>query len=304
MDIRLPLLQLRPRLIHSNDLTAGNYEVTITDANGCEGTASIMMTEPTPIDFEVTAIAPPCLDAVEGQILFQNLVGGVGNYSYSFDGNTFVEVINDTTLLDFISVGEHSIFIVDGNGCGFEQNILVPEPVELILELGDNRPIQLGESFDIQPQTNFAATTILWSDNVPCDTCFSQLVSPINETTYTLELFDENGCFVTDEITIFVEKNRNVYIPNAFSPDENGLNDIFFINAGQDVAEVKNFRIFNRWGEVVFANENFQPNDATEGWDGFFKGERLNPSVFVFFAEIEFKDGLVKVYKGDVTLTR
>jgi gliding motility-associated-like protein len=288
----------------ASSLTAGTYEVTITDANGCAGISSITLTEPTPVDYDVIAIAPPCLDATEGQIIFDNIAGGVGNYSFSFDGSPFVEVINNTTILDLVTIGEHTIFILDGNGCGFEQLIMVPEPIELILELGDDETIALGESLELQPQTNFTASNILWSENTSCDTCFTQLVTPINETTYTLELFDENGCFVTDEITIFVEKNRNIFIPNAFSPDDNGFNDIFYINAGEDVAEVKNFRIFNRWGEVIFENEDFQPNEPTQGWDGFFNNEKLNPNVFVFFAEIEFKDGFVKIYKGDVTLTR
>jgi gliding motility-associated-like protein len=289
----------------ASSLTAGNYDVTVTDANGCSGVSSIILTEPTLVEFDVVGVAPPCLDVVEGQIILENITGGIGsNYTYSFDGGPFLDVTNDTTFFDFVTVGEHTIFILDEVGCGFEQTIMVPEPIELTLELGDNQTIQLGESFEIIPQTNFVASNILWSENTACDTCFTQIVAPVNEVTYTLELFDENGCFITDEITILVEKNRNVFIPNAFSPDDNGFNDIFYINAGEDVEEVKNFRIFNRWGEVVFENENFQPNDPIEGWDGFFNGEKLNPSVLVFFAEIEFKDGEVKVYKGDVTLKR
>ena len=58
------------------------------------------------------------------------------------------------------------------------------------------------------------------------------------------------------------------------------------------------------FGEVVFENENFQPNDSTEGWDGFFNGEKMNPAVFVYFAEIEFKDGRKIIYKGDVALRK
>ncbi|MFK8008223.1 MAG: gliding motility-associated C-terminal domain-containing protein [Saprospiraceae bacterium] len=287
------------------ELFAGDYEVTITDANGCAGTASITLIEPTPVEFNLVGLAPPCLDVIEGQIILDNIAGGIGNnYTYSFDSGPFTDVVNDTTIFDLVTVGEHTVFILDEVGCGFEQTVIVPEAIELVLNLGDDQTIKLGESFEIQPQTNFTVSNILWSENAPCDTCFTQLVNPINATNYTLELFDENGCFVTDDITIFVEKNRYVFIPNGFSPDDDGLNDIFYVNGGQDVAEVKNFRIFNRWGEVVFENENFQPNDPTEGWDGFFKGEKLNPNVFVFFAEIEFKDGMVKIYKGDVTLTR
>jgi len=117
-------------------------------------------------------------------------------------------------------------------------------------------------------------------------------------------MLDENGCEASDTIVITVEKNRNVYIPNAFSPDDNGINDIFYIYGGTDVLEIKNFKIFNRWGANVFSVENFQPNDPTFGWDGRFNNQPVNPSVLIYFAEIVFKDGVTIIYKGDLTLQR
>ncbi len=286
------------------NIFSGDYEVTITDATGCSTIASTMLTQPDEIQFETTPIAPPCSAAFDGQIILNNISGGSGNYTYSLDGSGFTSVQNSPTVFDFISPGEHTLTISDDNGCLVSDQIIISEPLEVEVNLGPNETIELGDSIEIQSILNFTPTEIIWSANSNCDSCLTQFVTPIDQSTYIVTMSDENGCVASDTITIFVEKNRHVFIPNAFSPDDNGLNDIFYINGGQDVAEVKNFRIFNRWGEVVFANENFQPNDPTEGWDGFFNGERLNPNVFIFFAEIEFKDGLVKVYKGDVTLTR
>ncbi len=70
------------------------------------------------------------------------------------------------------------------------------------------------------------------------------------------------------------------------------------------VKQVKLFQIYSRWGEQVFTRENFQPNDASLGWDGRFRGADMNPAVFVYYAVVEFIDGQEVLYKGDVTVER
>ena len=283
---------------------AGDYEVTITDATGCSTITSTTLTQPDEMQLDITSVAPPCSAAFDGQIILNNISGGTGTYSYSLDGSGFTALPNSPTVFDFISPGEHTLTISDDNSCLISDQVTVSEPLEVEVNLGPNETIALGDSIELQSMPNFTPEEIVWSTNSNCDSCLTQFVTPTDQSTYIVIMSDENGCVASDTITIFVEKDRHVFIPNAFSPDDNGFNDIFYINAGQDVAKVKNFRIFNRWGEVVFGNENFQPNDPMEGWDGFFNGEKLNPNVFIFFAEIEFKDGLVEIYKGDVTLTR
>ena len=104
-------------------------------------------------------------------------------------------------------------------------------------------------------------------------------------------------------MAIFVDKSRNVFIPNAFSPNGDGFNDYFTIYGGIDVEEIVNFQVYNRWGDVVFSKKNFQPNDNLIGWDGFFNGKNVNNGVYIFSVEILFKDGLKEMYSGDVTIT-
>ena len=92
--------------------------------------------------------------------------------------------------------------------------------------------------------------------------------------------------------------------PDYIDSDSNndGINDVIMIFGGQNVVEVQSFLIFNRWGEQVFEATNFQPDDPDFGWDGTFRGELLNPAVFVYYAEVEFTDGEKVMYKGSVTL--
>ena len=100
-----------------------------------------------------------------------------------------------------------------------------------------------------------------------------------------------------------IAKTREVFIPNAFSPNGDGQNDVFFIFANNErIKQINTFQVYDRWGEQVFLAENFQANDPSSGWNGKLNDEKLNPAVFVYFAEIEFIDGVKLIYKGDVTL--
>ena len=147
-------------------------------------------------------------------------------------------------------------------------------------------------------------TDIIWTttDSVSCDSCLITYSSPQNTATYEVEIVDANGCVATDQISIAVYKPRDVYIPSAFSPNGDGINDIFFVNAGQEVVNIKSMKIFSRWGEMVFERYDLVANDPDQGWKGLFKGELTNPGVFVYVVEVEFIDGWVELYKGDVTL--
>ena len=101
-----------------------------------------------------------------------------------------------------------------------------------------------------------------------------------------------------------VQKSRNIFIPNIFTPNNDTHNDKWVIFGGIGVVQIKTLKIFDRWGEQVYGLTNFQPNDPAYGWDGYFRGEIMRSNVFVYFIEVEFVDGLVIPYKGDFTLMR
>ena len=107
-----------------------------------------------------------------------------------------------------------------------------------------------------------------------------------------------------DTVLIQVDKVRKIYIPNAFSPNGDGVNDYFMIYSGPGISQVLSFKIYDRWGEQLFQQLNFQPNDRAYGWDGTFKGQNMNNAVFVYVAEVAFIDGVKILYSGDVTLLR
>jgi len=135
--------------------------------------------------------------------------------------------------------------------------------------------------------------------------CFEGVVTTFNTITLKAIIYDVNGCSATDEMIISIDKSRKIYIPNAFSPNDNSSNDRFYIfGSERQVRKIKSFAIYNRWGDVLHEAFDFLPNDPSKGWDGTFKNEMQNPGVFVYRAEIEYMDGVIEVRTGDVTLVR
>jgi gliding motility-associated-like protein len=132
----------------------------------------------------------------------------------------------------------------------------------------------------------------------------SATVQPKSTTEYTVEVRNGGGCKNTDKITVFVMcDGSNVFIPNTFSPNGSGTNDIFYPR-GSGLFTIKLLRIFNRWGEVVFEKVNFSPNDPSAGWDGTFKGKRLNSDVYVYTAELICENNTPLFINGNVALLR
>jgi gliding motility-associated-like protein len=90
----------------------------------------------------------------------------------------------------------------------------------------------------------------------------------------------------------------------VFSPNGDGVNEKFLPFAGPEVASFESFSVYNRWGEQVYEAENFPPGSPDVGWDGTFRGEELNPGVFVYQAKVQMIDGITVVFEGDVVLLR
>lgn len=156
--------------------------------------------------------------------------------------------------------------------------------------------------------------TVTTTDYAPLETevqtttCYPDSVGSQVNTFIT-----ESGCdsIVTTVVTFIdtcntVTPNTGcVYVPNAFSPNDDGINDVFIVFTGAScIKEIKSFHVFSRWGEEVFKNFNFPANDFAYGWDGTFRGKPMDTAVFAWFAEVEFGDGRVELFKGDVTLLR
>ena len=288
---------------------AGSYTMLVTNTvNGCTNTVTVEVNENTtmPTSFEHQTVQADCYNDGDGQIIITAVGGGTPPYAYSIDGVNFSPV----NIFSFLDAGEYTITIQDASGCEYTQPVILSQPEELVVDLGDEIVIELGDEVYLDAQTSRPPNeivTITWIEpqDVGCDSSLNCSDSPHVSTIYYIQVIDQDGCVATDQVRVVVEKKQRVFIPNAFSPNGDGHNDRFMIFTGQDVAMVKSFLVFNRWGEVVHELRDVPPtNDLTLGWDGSFKGQEMNPAVFIYFAEVEFIDGSVEIFKGDVTLKR
>jgi len=105
-------------------------------------------------------------------------------------------------------------------------------------------------------------------------------------------------------VSIVVENGQDVFVPNIFSPNGDGINDVVTLNSNSKIQAIKSLRIFDRWGEVISEQKNFPPNDPKFGWDGSYRGKEMNPGVYVWLAEVEYDDGHIKFFSDEVTLIR
>lgn len=285
----------------------GSYLLVVTDnINGCTADDSAEVTENTnyPTDFAIDIIPPGCTKL--GTLSVSAVIGGNEPYTYSLNGGVF----QNSDVFESIKSGTYFINIKDANGCEFGKQIMVPEPPELSVTLPQLVTIEYGKDEILNPQLNIPESNVesaLWTpvSGLSCGDCLTPYANPVNETTYSLIVTDVTGCTAQAKVKVIVLKDFKLYIPNAFSPDADGINDIWMLFGDPKiVVNIKELRIFDRWGEQMYEAFNFPVNDPRYGWDGKLRGKNLKPAVFVYYFEAEFVDGSRRLYKGGINLIR
>jgi gliding motility-associated-like protein len=273
---------------------------------GCDSTVFVNLSFEGVFQPAVSVVPPLCVGGNDGSVVVENISGGVLPFVVAFDGANSVQTDTFPLVFNNVEAGPHQLTFLDAVGTTVMLEVFVPEPPALFLDLGDDQNVDLGESLTLSPVTNFAVNSWVWipPDYLDCDACPEAVTTPQEDIIYTVTATDANGCLVTGVVSITVTKVRRIYVPNAFSPNGDGINDLVTVYAGGQVSNVKSFQIFNRWGGHVYVGYNLPPNDPSLGWDGRFKGKEMDPGVFAWFAEVEFLDGHVEIFEGDVTLVR
>ena len=164
-----------------------------------------------------------------------------------------------------------------------------------------------GDPTTLQPiNSGDKATTIVWtpSKGLSCSNCLTPVLT--TNTNTLLKIVGTTALFCKDSATLQVNAyhRSHIALPNAFSPNGDGLNDVIYVIAGKDVKQVKQFQVFNRWGQKMFERTNGKTNDISFGWNGYYNGQLVAQGTYVYQIVIELLTGELEIHKGNISVIR
>lgn len=286
----------------------GFFYLLVTDTlNGCKGVDSMLVSGTPPIVGTILqATAPTCLEPT-GSVAFGTIIGGTAPFLYSFDGGS---TFGPGSILDPAPGGIYRMTVRDIHGCTFLDSLTITEFQPVQLSLDSIQSLEWGSSQLLLAKTNLAPEAIAswtWtpSDFLSCASCPDPVATPLRSIIYQVTAQDTFGCIDSAVVRFIVIFDADLYIPNAFHPDVNGINDRFTIYGDpQKVARIVSLAIYDRWGNELFRGEDLPINGAGQGWDGTFRGRPLDPAVFVYSAEVEMANGELRKFSGEIHLFR
>lgn len=283
-------------------LSTTQYVVKGTSANGCVGVDTVKITVAQPFKITVSKSDSICI----GKNL-QLSANGASSYQWS----PAIGLNNSTSANPVASPSVSTTYKVVGfdNVSCFTDTAYIRVGVGQypVVKLGPDQTLATGTEFQLKASvTNGPIKTWNWTPatDLSCGTCPDPVATVKNDISYKVVAVTNYGCAGSDTIQIKAFcSNAQVFVPSGFTPDGDGNNDIMMVRA-KGVKTIKVFRIFNRWGEMVFERYNFQPNDAAAGWDGTVRGAMSASGVFVYTLEAVCENGTSYTYKGNITLIR
>ena len=279
-------------------LNQGSYSVTVKNANGCISAATNIAINPAlqvPSAPLVTVIQPSCNST--GSLTVTSPLG-VG-LSYSING---VDYTNTTGVFTSLAAATYNVTVKNADGCFSAATVVAingSPSLQLSLTVSPVTISGGGENVTFTVTGNIPFTVTGWKPVTifTNQTATTQNVFVNYPGPYSVSGISSGGCTDTASVLLSVRSNNDIYVPNAFTPDKNGINDILYVY-GHSIAKLS-MKIFNQWGEMVF-----ETNDQSKGWDGSYKGRPQSTTVFAYALKATFINGEEAVRKGTILLIR
>lgn len=286
----------------------GFHYLTVTNvSNGCATTDSVELRQSAVAVEEliVDVIQPACSRDESGEVMVLGVTGGAGPFRYRLDNG----ILTDRIFYDGLPIGTYDLDVVGSDGCDASVSFTIEAGEEEFVELRPDTTIRLGDSLPLTFFTNLTNyDTLIWTSSGPLPANITDgplWVRPLVSQGYRIQVLGGEGCLATDNVVIQVDETVNIYVPNAFSPNGDNNNDVLRPYVGPQVEEITRFRMFNRWGELVYDLATDPARGSTDfGWDGKLKGRPLKPQVFAWEMEVLLVDGTRLRDSGDVVLMR
>lgn len=286
----------------------GLYTLTVKNLqNHCTATDEVEVTQDAnvPTDLLLDQLPPNCKRPT-ASVSVKAVQGGTGPYLYSLDGGA---TFGTDSQFSKIAPGSYNLVVQDAKGCQHEQLLQFDPPVQPNVALGPDVKLTFGDETTLVASVNLPPSqiaSVTWSPMeglTPTADPLVMIAKPLRPLYYTVTVQNTDGCEAKISLRAQVDQ-PNLWAPNVFSPRRrDGNNDYFLIFASDNsVQNIKTLQIFDRWGNMVFRNDDLQPNIEKMGWDGSFRGTTMQPAVFAWYAEVLLVSGEQVVLKGDVTV--
>lgn len=251
-----------------------------------------------------------CYGEKNGRVVFRGLQGSPfidpetnqNFYQFSLDGVNFIPAKE----LSNLAAGNYTLYIQDAKGCISSLPFTVNEPPPIIVDLGPDLTIDLGDRVQligtIQPNGvyNYSWTGI----GINCPDCQSQDFQPLADGFIRLNVSNDKGCLGLDSVFIKVLKNYPVFFPNVISSNGDNINDFFSASGDNSLLGFDLVEIFDRWGGRVYSRKDVDVQDSKQLWDGRVGGRLVNPGVYTYLVRARFIDDKTQEYSGDLTVLR
>ena len=291
-----------------NVQSGGSYQVRVENpSNGCVNFKDQFVKEDSLLIQDVL-IEPsnPVCDLISGSLQLLKVIGGHSGLKYSLDNR---QSFTTNTTFTGLLPGNYTLFVADDKDCEFKKDFDIVKLPPIQISIQPEVTVKLGDSARLEPDIFpdlSIVRSIKWNPDLylSCTDCLNPYANPWVEEEYEVTVTDTNGCVSVARVRLKVE-TPEVWVPNVFSPNGDNINDrVYIFGSDARITNILSFQIFNRWGDRVFENSNFRPNDPLQGWSGTFKGEKCEPGVYVYWAEVELINGNKWLLKGDITLIR
>jgi gliding motility-associated-like protein len=274
---------------------AGVYSLTVTDANGCTQVSSAMVNDVPPLVVKANADSVPCALAKGDIMLWAD--GGVAPYTFLWSNGAV------TPALQQAIAGVYYVTVADANGCEVDTAFEIENTHQFNVDASGGGTVTLGQTVQLQAvSTGSSQVSYQWAPatGVVCAGCAATAALPTTYTVYTVIATDTNGCTAQDTVSADVIEDYTVFTPNAFTPNGDGNNDYFQFYGNAAGLKYINIMIFDRWGEKLF-----EADEPTFKWDGMYKGELVPPGVYVYVMKLVFINGHAdEIHKGSLTVIR
>ncbi|HZV70278.1 MAG TPA: gliding motility-associated C-terminal domain-containing protein [Saprospiraceae bacterium] len=285
---------------------AGVYHFVSIDELGCRQEKQIDVSIYTEMAPDVNVVDITCPGDQDGVIILNDVQGGNGPYFISINGGTMQPVTSFPFTFTGLRAGIYKIDLLDGFSCTISFNLTVESVSAETLSLGPDIAILVGDSVNIRPVISFVPDTFYWTGDLSLidPLLLDNWIKPEVDEEYSLFAIDSKGCLYSDDLKIKVLLHSTIYIPTVFSPNDDGINDLLTPLADPSVTIIEYFEIFSRWGDLVYSQSGFPPNQTNKGWDGTFDGKKVLPGVYVYRLSAKNKKDKIIQLTGDITILR